>query len=79
MNKFRAWHPGNRALPPEVLTDSSKAVFYHDLDFQDNHACTDSSEMFQSTPVNGRNRMEEVTPLPSAIIPLKGEVFNRSW
>jgi hypothetical protein len=33
--------------------------------------------MFQSTPVTGRNRTEEVTPLPCLIIPLKGEVSNR--
>jgi hypothetical protein len=34
--------------------------------------------MFQSTPVTGRNGTEEVTPLPCRIIPLKGEVSNRS-
>ncbi len=34
--------------------------------------------MFQSTPVTGRNSLEEVTPLPIAIIPPKGEVSNRS-
>ena len=34
--------------------------------------------MFQSTPVAGRNSLREVTPLPSQIILLKGEVSNRS-
>ncbi len=34
--------------------------------------------MFQSTPVTGRNSLEEVTPLPVAIIPLKGKVSNWS-
>jgi hypothetical protein len=35
--------------------------------------------MFQSTPVTGRQRhSEELTPLPNVIIPLKGEVSNRS-
>jgi len=34
--------------------------------------------MFQSTPVPGRQkRLKEVTPHPSEIIPLKGEVSNR--
>jgi CheY-like chemotaxis protein len=32
--------------------------------------------MFQSTPVTGRNSLEEVTPLPSMIISLEGEVSN---
>jgi hypothetical protein len=36
--------------------------------------------MFQSTPPSGRQQcLEEVTPLPNKIIPLKGEVSNRSW
>jgi tripartite ATP-independent transporter DctP family solute receptor len=34
--------------------------------------------MFQSTPVAGRNSLEGVTPLPGQIVPLKGEVSNRS-
>ena len=35
--------------------------------------------MFQSTPVTERQqRSEELTPLPNVIIPLKGEVSNRS-
>jgi len=35
--------------------------------------------MFQSTPVTGRQkRLKEVTPLPSKIVPLKGEVSNLS-
>jgi len=35
--------------------------------------------MFQSTPVTGRQkRLKEVTPLPSEIVPLKGEVSNLS-
>lgn len=35
--------------------------------------------MFQSAPgITGRNRTEEVTPLPFSIVPLKGEVSNRS-
>ena len=35
--------------------------------------------MFQSTPATGRQRRsEELTPLPNEIIPLKGEVSNRS-
>jgi hypothetical protein len=29
--------------------------------------------MFQSTPLTGRSGLEEVRPLPSMIIPLKGE------
>ncbi len=33
--------------------------------------------MFQSTPVAERNSLEEVTPLPSMIILLKGEVSNQ--
>lgn len=35
--------------------------------------------MFQSTPVTGRKGLEEVTPLPNQIIPLKGEVSNRRF
>jgi hypothetical protein len=35
--------------------------------------------MFQSTPVTERQRrLEELTPLPNEIIPLKGEISNRS-
>ncbi|MDR0441596.1 MAG: 16S rRNA (uracil(1498)-N(3))-methyltransferase [Candidatus Accumulibacter sp.] len=34
--------------------------------------------MFQSTPVTGRQHMEELTPLPCSVIPMKGEVSNRS-
>ncbi len=33
--------------------------------------------MFQSTPVAGRNSLEEVTPRPNMMIPLKGEVSNQ--
>ncbi len=32
--------------------------------------------MFQSTPVSGRNYREVLTPLPGAIIPLKGGGFK---
>jgi hypothetical protein len=35
--------------------------------------------MFQSTPVTGRSGTEGVMPLSRLIIPLKGEVYNRSW
>lgn len=34
--------------------------------------------MFQSAPVTGRNSIEEATSLPCTMIPLKGEVANRS-
>jgi hypothetical protein len=34
--------------------------------------------MFQSTPVTGRQHTGALTPLPCPMIPLKGEVSNRS-
>jgi hypothetical protein len=36
-------------------------------------------EMFQSMPATGRQHTEGLAPLLCWIIPLKGEVSNRSW